>query len=84
MIRRACQQEQCPKLILLEFKMAVMDGFELIDELHKSPDLTQVRPQIVVVSNLPRRPQGSRASKYPVLDYIKKFLTLEKVAKFLN
>ena len=64
--------------------MAVMDSFELIDELHKSPNLKQARPQIVLVSNSPRRPKRAQVNQYPVLDYIEKPLTLEKVAKFLS
>ena len=84
MIRTACRQEQCPELLLLEIKMDMMDGFELIDELHKLPDLTLARLQIVLVSNSPCRPKGAPVNNYPALDYIEKPLTIEKVAKFLG
>ena len=82
-VRTVCQQEQCPNLILLDINMPVMDGFEFLEELQKSADLSRTTIQIILVSTSTHKLDLARAKKYPVVDYIEKPLTSEKLAKFL-
>ena len=82
-VRNICQQEQCPNLILLDINMPVMDGFEFLEQLQKSADLSKSTIQIILVSTSTHQLDVARAKKYPVIAYIEKPLTSEKLAKFL-
>ncbi|WP_162056388.1 response regulator [Pontibacter pamirensis] len=82
-IREACQREQCPELILLDINMPVMDGFEFLEELQQSAELSSAPLRIVLLSSSTHHLDVAKARNYPVIDYIQKPLTLEKLSRFL-
>jgi len=82
-VKEVCQREQCPELILLDINMPVMDGFEFLEELQKSADLSSAAIKIVLLSSSMHHLDVARAKKYPVINFIEKPLTPEKLAKFL-
>jgi CheY-like chemotaxis protein len=82
-VKEVCQQEQCPELILLDINMPVMDGFEFLEELQKSTDLSSAPIKIVLLSSSTHELDLAKAKKYPVIDYIEKPLSPEKLVRFL-
>lgn len=82
-IREACQREQCPELILLDIHMPVMDGFEFLEELQQSAELSSAPLKIVLLSSSAHHLDVAKAKEYPVIDFIQKPLTLEKLSMFL-
>jgi len=82
-VKEVCQREQCPELILLDINMPVMDGFEFLEELQKSADLSRCAFKIVLLSSSTHQLDVARAQHYPVSDYIQKPLTPEKLARIL-
>ncbi|RDC58825.1 Non-specific serine/threonine protein kinase [Adhaeribacter pallidiroseus] len=74
-VKRVCQEEECPELILLDLNMPVMDGFEFLDELQTSADLSSADIKIVIVSSFRHHMDLVRANNYPVIDCIEKPLT---------
>lgn len=82
-VREVCQREQCPELILLDINMPVMNGFEFLEELQKSADLSRAPLRIVLLSSSTHDLDVAKAKEYPVIDFIQKPLTLEKLSKFL-
>ncbi|WP_158267490.1 response regulator [Adhaeribacter arboris] len=82
-VKRVCEQEQCPELILLDINMPVMDGFEFLEALQTSADLSKADIKIVLVSSSTHYLDIARSKKYPGIDCIEKPLTIEKVSQFL-
>ncbi|MFD3003040.1 response regulator [Pontibacter toksunensis] len=82
-IREICQGDQHLELILLDINMPVMDGFELLEELKHSDDLSCALLRVVLVSSSTHYLDIARAKQYPVIDYLEKPLTAEKLSKFL-
>ncbi|KAA5538850.1 response regulator [Adhaeribacter rhizoryzae] len=82
-VKEVCQREQCPELILLDINMPIMDGFEFLEQLQKSADLSCAAIKIVLLSSSTHQLDLARARKYPVVDFIEKPLTPEKLARFL-
>lgn len=83
LIKALCRQEQCPELILLELNIPELDGFELLEQIQSSDNLSPVTPQIVFLNISTSSSVLVRASKYPLIDYIEKPLTKEKLVKYL-
>ncbi len=83
-IKKVCQQEQCPELILLDINMPVMDGFEFLEELQRSTILSSAPIKIVLLSSSTHQLDLARAKNYPVIDYVEKPLTAEKLLKYLD
>lgn len=84
MVEAVSQQAQELELILLDIHMPVMDGFEFLEELQKSAILKSAPLKIVLLSSSTHQLDVARARNYPVLDYIQKPLTPEKLARFLE
>ncbi len=82
-VRHVCAQQQCPELIFLDLNMPVMDGFEFLEELQTSADLSRADIKIVIVSSSQHHLDLVRAKNYPVLDCIEKPLTFDKLTRFL-
>ena len=82
-VRIACQQEECPELILLDIHMPVMNGFEFLEHLQASVNLSTAPIKIVLLSSSTHYLDIARAKQYPVFDYIEKPLTIEKLSKYL-
>ncbi|MCC9136601.1 response regulator [Pontibacter silvestris] len=82
-VREVCRSEQCPELILLDINMPVMDGFEFLEELQKSADLSSAPIKIVMLSSSTHYLDMVKAKDYPVIGCIEKPLTVEKLSKFL-
>lgn len=82
-MRAICQRQQYPELILLDIHMPVMDGFEFLEELQASIDLSTTPIKIVLLSSSTHDLDRARAKQYPVFDYIQKPLTTDKLAKCL-
>ena len=82
-IRAICQGDQNLELILLDINMPVMDGFELLEELKHSDDISCALLRVVLVSSSTHYLDIARAKQYPVIDFLEKPLTAEKLSKFL-
>lgn len=82
-MKKLCEQEQCPELILLDINMPVMDGFEFLEQLQNLADFHDSSLKIVLLSSSIHHQDLAKAKKYPVMDYIEKPLTKEKLLKFL-
>ncbi|TXK29865.1 response regulator [Pontibacter qinzhouensis] len=82
-VRELCKEEHCPELILLDINMPVMDGFEFLEALQQSADLSATAIRIVVLSSSTHYLDRIRAKSYPVVDYVEKPLTIEKLSRFL-
>ena len=82
-LREMCQREQCPELILLDINMPVMDGFEFLEELQQSAELSSAPLRIVLLSSSTHHLDVAKAKEYPVIDFIQKPITLEKLSMLL-
>lgn len=80
-VKAVSQHGQELELILLDINMPVMDGFEFLEEIQKSADLDTTSLKIVLLSSSTHQLDIARTRKYPVMDYIQKPLTMEKLAK---
>lgn len=82
-VREECRGQGCPDLILLDIHMPVMDGFEFLEELQKAADLSTAELRIVLLSSSAHHLDVARAKEHPVIDFVQKPLTLEKLFRFL-
>ena len=64
-----------PDLVLLDLIMPIMDGFEVLEQLHKN---SVNKIPIIVASNLGQKEDKDRALKLGAIDYfVKSDMTLE-------
>jgi CheY-like chemotaxis protein len=73
-----------PDLIFLDIKMPVMDGFEVLEEITKWPDLDLNQTRIFLCTTSTHFRDKERASQYPVGGYITKPLTQEIISNILH
>ena len=78
-----CGQEQCPELILLDIQMPVMDGFEFLAQFRKVAHLHRSSLKIVLLSSSTHPLDLEEAKKYPLIDFLEKPLTQEKLLKLM-
>ncbi|KAA5539665.1 response regulator [Adhaeribacter rhizoryzae] len=83
-VRAVCEQEQCPELIFLDINMPIMDGFEFLEQLQKSANLSKAAIKIILVSSSTHQLDLAKAKQYPLIGYIEKPLTSEKLSEFLQ
>ena len=84
MVRTDCQQDLCPQLIFLSIQRQLSDSLAFLEALQTAPDLNQLPVRIVLVGTSPYYLQLAQKEGLPVLDYIEKPLTPEKLIKFLG
>lgn len=82
-VREVCQREECPELILLDIKMPVMGGFEFLEQLQEAAGLSTAAIRIVLLSSSTHHLDVTKAKEYPVIGFLEKPLTLEKLSEFL-
>ena len=83
-MKELCGQEQCPALILLDINMPVMNGFEFLEQLQNVADSHSSSLKIVLLSSSTHHLDKAKAKNFPVMDYIQKPLTKEKLLKFYS
>jgi CheY-like chemotaxis protein len=77
-------KDTCPDLILLDVKMPVMDGLELLDQLMRAGQAELVRTAVVLLTTSEHAWDQLRARQLRVKDYLVKPLTEEKIEGFLR
>lgn len=81
-LNQVCATEVCPKLILLDINMPVMDGFEFLSALQESP-LASLPLKIVMLTSSANPLDVARANSYQVNGYLQKPLTEDKLKVIL-
>jgi CheY-like chemotaxis protein len=80
----AAEGSRLPELIFLDIKMPLMDGFEVLEEITKWPELDLNRTRIFLCSTSTHVSDKERARQYPIAGYITKPLTQEILSNILN
>ena len=73
--------EACPALVLLDVHMPVMDGIEFLEAYIQPPSPP---PVVIVLTTSVHARDQARMSKLPVVDWVSKPLTREKVDAILQ
>ncbi|QNF31373.1 response regulator (plasmid) [Adhaeribacter swui] len=73
-----CFIERCPTLILLDINMPVMDGFEFLNAIQDTP-LAKLPLHIVVLTSSVNPVDVRKALRFPIVGYMEKPLTVEKL-----
>ncbi|UOQ65848.1 response regulator [Hymenobacter volaticus] len=74
----------CPRLVFLDIKMPVMDGFEFLEVYAKLPWAQQRAIVIVILTTSLHARDTERAKRLHVADFISKPLTPDKVSAILE
>ncbi len=70
-----------PDIILLDFKMPGMDGFQVCEILHKDPQTAHI--PIIAVTVLKSNEDVQRIKEYGVREYLPKPVDIEKLKKMI-
>ena len=89
-MRTACNGKECmeaveadkPNLILLDLMMPVMDGFKVLEEIKKKPELADIK--VVVLSALNSNKDIVKAYNMGANDFITKPIILEKLVESVS
>lgn len=79
LLKDVCNQGSCPELILIDIKMPVMDGFELLMALNESQEVDISNSKIILLTSSASPKDIERAESYPFTTYMHKPLTKEKL-----
>jgi CheY-like chemotaxis protein len=80
----AANGEKLPELIFLDIKMPVMDGFEFLESLKKSPSLDLSQTKIFITTSSFLSKDKERAQLYPIAGFVTKPLTEEILQTILS
>ena len=84
LLKEICVQSNCPELILIDIKMPVMDGFELLMALNESREVDISNSKIVLLTSSASPKDIERAQSYPFTTYMHKPLTKEKLQQIMT
>lgn len=74
-----------PKIIVLDLRMSVLDGFGFLEQIHKAEKFHSDCPNIFISSSTENKSDLSRLDKYPFIQgFIDKPMTEQKVKMILS
>lgn len=82
-MHETCGKIYCPELIFLDINMPIMDGFGFLEEFKKVADCHSSSLNIILLSSSNYPLDLEKAKKYPIVDFVQKPLTKEKLLNFL-
>ena len=74
----------CPQLILVDISMPLIDGYGFLTELYNIEGLRYDYTSILLVSGHSYDEQKTKAQFFPILGYVEKPITVEKLAYALK
>lgn len=80
----AAAGQNIPELILLDIKMPVMDGFEFLEEVKKSPVIDIKNSRVYICTSSLHPKDKARASLHAVAGFITKPITPENLQHILS
>lgn len=86
-IKEHCLSDRanCPELIILDIKMPVMDGHEFLQELAMLEDLKHNNTSIILYSSAAYQQEKEKLKgQFPILGYMEKPITSEKLIEILS
>lgn len=69
----------CPDLILLDINMPVMDGFEVLNELHQIGQTNLIQAKVVVLTTSSNPHDIKKMKSFGIKDYLEKPVSEDKI-----